>query len=94
LFTTGIQYSVPIFTGGALNQQVKIDQLSKNMSQSRAKLSREELIYNIRSLYISGLTLQELISYIPKTPNEENPLLKPYKYLSAFVKPPQHEVSS
>jgi len=62
LFTTGIQYSVPIFTGGALNQQVKIDQLSKNMSQSRAKLSREELIYNIRSLYISGLTLQELIS--------------------------------
>jgi outer membrane protein TolC len=62
LFTTGIQYSVPIFTGGALNQQVKIDQLSKNISQSRAKLSREELIYNIRSLYISGLTLQELIS--------------------------------
>jgi outer membrane protein TolC len=62
LFTTGMQYSVPIFTGGALNQQVKIDQLSKNISQSRAKLSREELIYNIRSLYISGLTLQELIS--------------------------------
>ena len=62
LFTTGMQYSVPIFTGGALNQQIKIDQLSKNMSQSRAKLSREELIYNIRSLYISGLTLQELIS--------------------------------
>jgi len=62
LFTTGLQYSVAIFTGGALNQQVQIDQLTKSMSQSRAKLSREELIYNIRSLYLSGLSLQELIS--------------------------------
>ena len=62
LFTTGLQYSVALFTGGALNQQVQIDQLTKKMSQSRAKLSREELIYNIRSLYLSGLSLQELIS--------------------------------
>ncbi len=61
LFTTGVQYSVPIFTGGALKQQVEIDKLSKTMSERKAKLSREELIYNIRSLYLSGLSLQELI---------------------------------
>lgn len=61
LFTTGIQYSVPLFTGGAMDEQIKIDQLAKEMTQHRAKLSREELIYNIRSLYLSGLSMQELI---------------------------------
>jgi outer membrane protein TolC len=62
LFTTGVQYSVPLFTGGALEQQVEIDQVAKSMTEIKAKLSREELIYNIRSLYLSGLSLQELIS--------------------------------
>ncbi len=61
LFTTGIQYSVPLFTGGALEQQVAIDNIATQMSQSKKKLSREELIYNIRSLYLSALSLQELI---------------------------------
>ncbi len=60
LFTTGVQYSVPLFTGGAMEQQITIDNLSTQMSQSRQKLSREELIYNIRSLYLSALSLQEL----------------------------------
>ncbi len=60
LFTTGIQYSVPLFTGGALEQQVSIDNLATKVSQSKKKLSREELIYNIRSLYLSALSLQEL----------------------------------
>ena len=60
LFTTGIQYTVPLFTGGALEQQVKIDEIAEQMSHSKKKLSREELIYNIRSLYLSALSLQEL----------------------------------
>ena len=60
LFTTGVQYSVAIFTGGALEEQVKIDSLVTEMSQSKQRLSQEELIYNIRSLYLSALSLQEL----------------------------------
>jgi outer membrane protein TolC len=60
LFSTGVQYSVPLFTGGALEQQVKIDNIATKMSQSKKRLSREELIYNIRSLYLSALSLQEL----------------------------------
>ena len=62
LFTTAIQYAIPLFTGGVLEQQIAIDQLSKTMAQRKSKLSREELIYNIRSLYLSGLSLQDLIS--------------------------------
>ena len=60
LFTTGVQYSVPLFTGGALEQQVYIDNIATQMSQSKKRLSREELIYNIRSLYLTALSLQEL----------------------------------
>ena len=60
LFSTGVQYSVPLFTGGALEQQVQIDNIATQMSQSKKRLSREELIYNIRSLYLSALSLQEL----------------------------------
>jgi len=62
LFTTGIQYSVPLYTGGALSKQVEIDKLSKVMAESKSKLTREELIYNIRSLYLSGLSIQALIN--------------------------------
>ena len=61
LFSTGIQYSVPLFTGGAMEEQVNIDSLISQMGQSKKRLSREELIYNIRSLYLSALSLQELI---------------------------------
>ncbi len=61
LFTTGINYSVPLFTGGALEQQIKIDEIAKRMSRSKNRLSREELIYNIRSLYLSALSLQESV---------------------------------
>lgn len=62
LFTTGVQYSVPLFTGGALEQEVAMDNIAKAMSQSKQRLSREELIYNIRSLYLSALSIQETIS--------------------------------
>ncbi len=62
LFTTGIQYSVPLFTGGALEQEVAMNNIGKAMSQSKQRLSREELIYNIRSLYLSALSIQEIIS--------------------------------
>jgi len=61
LFSTGMQYSVPLFTGGAMERQVDIDNIAMQMSQSKKRLSREELIYNIRSLYISALSIEELI---------------------------------
>ena len=55
-----IQYSVPLFTGGALEEQIKIDNIAQKMAQGKKRLSREELIYNICSLYLSALSLQEL----------------------------------
>jgi len=61
LFSTGVQYSVPIFTGGAIKEQVEIDKLSQVALEKRENLTKEEYIYNIRSLYLSGLSLQDLI---------------------------------
>lgn len=60
LWSTGIQYSVPLFTGGALEEQVALDKVAQSVAESQKRLSREELIYNIRSLYLSALSLQEI----------------------------------
>jgi outer membrane protein TolC len=62
LFSTGVQYSVPLFTGGAMKREVEISNIAQQMSRSRQKLTREELIYNVRSLYLSALSLQELMT--------------------------------
>ena len=34
LWSTGIQYTVPLFTGGLLEEQIQIDRLSEKMSES------------------------------------------------------------
>ena len=61
LFSSALQFSMPLFTGGALKQQVSIDKIAQRMGESRKRLTKEELIYNIRSLYLSALSLQEII---------------------------------
>jgi len=61
LFSTGVQYTLPLFTGGVLQQQVEIDKLSKIALEKKRNLTMQEYIYNIRSLYLSGLSMQDLI---------------------------------
>jgi len=61
LFSTGIQYSLPLFTGGAIERQIDIDKLAKVALEKRKNLTTREYIYNIRSLYLSGLSIQDLI---------------------------------
>ncbi len=60
IFSIGISYGVPLFTGFAQTAQVQMDQLSKKMSDIRLKLTKEQLIYNIRSLYLTILSLEEM----------------------------------
>ena len=61
LFSTGIVYNVPLFTGFAQTRQIEIDDIGTQMSQSKAKLTKEQLVYNIRSLYLSILAQQEIL---------------------------------
>jgi outer membrane protein TolC len=62
IFSTGLNYSVPLFLGGSLKKQIDIDKINHNISKSRQKLSREELVYNISSLYLSALSIKDIIS--------------------------------
>ncbi len=58
LFATGIMYEVPLFTGFAQQRSVEVAALEKEMAGAAIKLSREQLIYNVKTLYVKILSLQ------------------------------------
>ena len=57
-FNTGIMYEVALFTGFALQRSVEIAELEKEMAGAAFKLSQEQLIYNVKTLYINVLSLK------------------------------------
>ena len=59
LVSAGVSYNVVLFDGFAQQNAYKISDLAYKNSAFKIKLSREELIYNVRSLYLSLLSLQE-----------------------------------
>ena len=61
LFSAGLSYAVPLFTGFAQTRQIEIDSIARQMSQAKAKLTKEQLVYNIRSLYLSVLAQKEIL---------------------------------
>ena len=61
IFSSGVSYSVAIFTGFAQTREMEISNISKNISYIKTKLTKEQLAYNIRSLYLSILAQQELL---------------------------------
>ncbi len=61
IFSGGLSYSVPLFTGFAQTRQVEIDEIASKMADVKLTLTKEQLIYNIRSLYLAILTQQELL---------------------------------
>lgn len=60
LFSTGVTYTVPLFTGFAQTRQVEMDSLAAQLSQSKLILTKEQLAYNVASLYLSILALQDM----------------------------------
>jgi outer membrane protein TolC len=61
IFTAGLRYTVPLFTGFAQTRAVEIESIASQMSQAKVKLSMEQLVYNIRSLYLSILAQKEIL---------------------------------
>ncbi len=61
IYSTGLVYSVALFTGFAQTRQVEIDEIAKNVSKIKLRLTKEQLCYNIKSIYLSILSLQELL---------------------------------
>jgi len=58
LFSTGIMYEVPLFTGFAQQRSIEIAELEKEMAGVAIKLSKEQLIYNVKTLYVNILSRQ------------------------------------
>jgi len=62
LFGTGISYSVPLFTGFAKSREIEIDKIQEDIAKSKHSLTKEQLVYNISSLYLSTLAMIEMVS--------------------------------
>jgi outer membrane protein TolC len=60
LFGTGVMYTVPLFTGFAQTRQVEMDSIASQLSKSKLSLTKEQLAYNVASLYLSILALQDM----------------------------------
>ena len=59
LFTTGIMYDVPLFTGFAQQHSVEIAVMQKEMAGVALNLSEEQLICNVKTLYVNALALEQ-----------------------------------
>ncbi len=58
LLNTAIVYEVGLFNGFQQTRSIEASQLQKEMAIATLKLSREQLIYNVKSLYVNILSLQ------------------------------------
>ena len=61
LFYVGASYAVPLFTGFSQTRQIEISNIAKQMSVAKMKLTKEQLVYNVRSLYLSVLAQREML---------------------------------
>jgi len=59
MFSVGVTYNVVLFDGFAQQNSYKISDLQYKNAAIKSHLGREELIYNVRNLYISLLALEE-----------------------------------
>lgn len=62
IFYTGLTYAVPLFTGFAQTRQIEISTIAKQMADAKMKLTKEQLVYNVRSLYLSILAQEKILS--------------------------------
>ena len=60
LYSAGVTYTVPLFTGFAQTRQVEMDRIAEQMAKSKLSLTKSQLAYNIASLYLSALSLQDM----------------------------------
>jgi outer membrane protein TolC len=60
MYSMGVTYAVPLFTGFAQTRQIEMDALASSLAQSKLSLTKEQLAYNVGSLYLSILAFQDM----------------------------------
>jgi outer membrane protein TolC len=58
-FIAGVSYTVPIFTGFQLKNNIKISKIGETLKKIQYRLTKNEIIYNIRTIYIKILSLEK-----------------------------------
>lgn len=58
LFSTGVKYSVALFTGFAQTKNIEIEDIQKSSAEIFEKLTQEQIVYNVKNIYLSMLSLQ------------------------------------
>jgi outer membrane protein TolC len=59
LFSGGVKYSVALFTGFAQTKSIEIENIQQSSADIFEKLTQEQLVYNIKNIYLSLLSLQK-----------------------------------
>ena len=62
LYAGGISYNIILFDGFSRQNEYKISDIAHNNSMLKIKLAKEELIYNVKSLYVALLSLNEQLT--------------------------------
>ena len=61
IYTIGATYNVKLYSGGEISSNIEIEKYNKTQSASKLNLTKKEIIYNIKSLYLSILANKELL---------------------------------
>ena len=62
IYSLGLSYQVPLFTGFAQTRQVRIDEIATQIAKMQVRLSREQIAYNVKMLYLSLLAQDGVLS--------------------------------
>jgi len=61
IFSFGGTVTLPIYTGGRITNQIKLAKLGKELANSRVLQTKDELIFNVTSVYYNILKYQDFI---------------------------------
>ncbi|MEC4686446.1 MAG: TolC family protein [Nitrospirota bacterium] len=60
-YEVGVSFNFPVYMGGRLKRQVRIAEISKSIVEDAFALGRQELIFNVTSIYYKILELEKIL---------------------------------
>lgn len=58
----GVRVTLPLYTGGRIQREISVSEAAVAVSQARAELTRQELVFNVTSAYYTYLRLRAVIT--------------------------------
>ncbi len=62
IFIPGIRYTVPIFRGFKIKRNIEISNLGEKLEKLKTDLTKNEIVFNVRSIYLKILSLQKQLN--------------------------------